>query len=83
MPPADRGLIIVNPPYGERLGVTEELKDVYRDLAHSLKQRFKGWTMWMISGNDELTAALKLKASRKIQVYNGNIDCRFLEYKIN
>lgn len=82
-PPAAKGLIIVNPPYGERLGVTEELKDVYRELAYALKQRFKGWTMWMISGNEELTAALKLKATRKIQVYNGNIDCRFLQYKIN
>lgn len=78
-----KGLIVVNPPYGERLGVDEELKDVYRDFAFGLKKSFKGWTMWMISGNDELTGALKLKATRKIQLYNGNIDCRFLEYKIN
>lgn len=83
VPPAASGLMIINPPYGERLQSTEELKDAYRDLAHVLKQRFKGWTMWMISGNEELTAALKLKATRKIQVFNGNIDCRFLEYKIN
>lgn len=82
-PPAASGLMIVNPPYGERLGVTEELKDVYRDLAHVLKQRFKGWTLWLISGNEELTGALRLKATRKIQVFNGNIDCRFLEYKIS
>jgi 23S rRNA G2445 N2-methylase RlmL len=78
-----KGILIVNPPYGERLGVDEQLKDVYRDFAFGLKQNFKGWTMWMISGNDELTAALKLKSSRKIQVFNGNLDCRFLEYKIN
>jgi 23S rRNA G2445 N2-methylase RlmL len=82
-PPAERGLLIVNPPYGDRLGVTEDLKDVYKDLAHVLKTKFSGWTLWLISGNDELTAALKLKATRKIQVYNGNIDCRFLQYKIN
>lgn len=81
-PTEEKGIIIVNPPYGERMGVTEDLKDVYRDFAFGLKRNFKGWTMWMISGNDQLSAALKLKASRKIQVYNGNLDCRFLEYKI-
>ncbi len=81
-PVEEKGIIIVNPPYGERMGVTEDLKDVYRDFSYGLKRNFKGWTMWMISGNEELSAALKLKASRKIQVYNGNIDCRFLEYKI-
>ncbi len=76
------GLILVNPPYGARLGVTEELKDVYRDLAHALKTDFKGWTLWLLSGNEELSAALKLKASRRIPIHNGNIECRLLEYLI-
>jgi 23S rRNA G2445 N2-methylase RlmL len=76
------GLIIVNPPYGERIGVTEELRDVYKDLSFGLKKNFMGWTLWMLSGNGELTKHLKLKSSRKIVVYNGNIECRFLEYKI-
>ena len=77
------GLLIVNPPYGERLGITEELKDVYRDLAFSLKHNFKGWTCWILSGNEQLTGALKLKASRRMPIFNGPIECRFLEYKIN
>ncbi len=77
------GLLIVNPPYGERLGITEELKDVYRDLAFSLKRNFKGWTCWILSGNEQLTGALKLKASRRMPLFNGPIECRFLEYKIN
>ncbi|MCC7403073.1 MAG: RNA methyltransferase [Bdellovibrionales bacterium] len=82
-PPVDRpGIVIVNPPYGERLGITEELKDVYRDLAHSLKVGFKGWKLFLLSGNQELTGALKLKAERRHRVYNGNLDCRFLEYHI-
>lgn len=81
--PEEKGLMILNPPYGERLGVTEELKDVYRDLAYSLKKNFKGWTCWILSGNEELTKELKLKASRRIPVFNGAIECRFLEYKIN
>ena len=81
--PAEKGLIIVNPPYGERLGITEELKDVYRDLAFSLKRNFKGWTCWLLSGNEELTKALKLKSTRRCPVFNGAIECRFLEYKVN
>ena len=76
------GIVIVNPPYGERLGITEELKDVYRDLAHSLKQGFQGWKLFLLSGNSKLTGALRLKAERRHRVYNGNLDCRFLEYRI-
>jgi 23S rRNA G2445 N2-methylase RlmL len=76
------GIVIVNPPYGERMGISEDLKDVYRDLAFSLKQNFKGWKLFLLSGNEELTGAMRLKAERKIKVYNGNLDCRFLEYNI-
>lgn len=83
MPPCEEtGMIIVNPPYGERLGITEELKDVYRDLSFQLRQHFKGWTLWILSGNEDLTGALKMKATKSYRVYNGNIECRFLEYKI-
>lgn len=81
--PVENGMMILNPPYGERLGVTEELKDSYRDLAFGLKRQFKGWTCWLLSGNEDLTKALKLKSSRRIPVFNGSIECRLLEYKIN
>ena len=81
--PSEKGVMIVNPPYGERMGVSEELKDVYRDLSYILKKNFKGWTCYLLSGNEELTSALRLKTTRKMPVYNGPIECRFLEYKIN
>lgn len=81
--PVERGMMVINPPYGERLGVTEELKDVYRDLAYTLKRQFQGWSCWLLSGNEELTKALKLKSSRRVPVYNGAIECRWLEYKVN
>jgi 23S rRNA G2445 N2-methylase RlmL len=81
--PVPQGLMIVNPPYGERLGISEELKDVYRDLAFSLKRNFKGWNCWLLSGNEDLTKALKLKSTRRCPVFNGSIECRLLEYKIN
>lgn len=81
--PVDKGMMVLNPPYGERLGVTEDLRDVYRDLAFTLKREFKGWSCWLLSGNEELTKDLKLKSTRRIPVFNGAIECRFLEYKVN
>jgi 23S rRNA G2445 N2-methylase RlmL len=78
-----KGFIVTNPPYGARIGDEDNLKDVYRDLAHSLKVHFKGWTAWILSGNKDLILELKLKTTRKHFVYNGNIECRFLKYEIN
>lgn len=81
-PPAEKGMIIVNPPYGARIGDEDNLRDVYRDLSFTLKHRFKGWDAWILSGNKELIADLKLKSTRKHFVFNGNIECRFLKYSM-
>lgn len=81
-PPSEKGLIVVNPPYGARIGDEDNLRDVYRDLGYTLKHRFAGWDAWILSGNKDLIADLKLKASRRHMVYNGNIECRFLKYSM-
>jgi putative N6-adenine-specific DNA methylase len=81
-PPAEKGLAIVNPPYGARIGDEDNLRDVYRDLGFTLKHRFKGWDCWILSGNKELIADLKLKSTRKYFVFNGNIECRWLKYSM-
>lgn len=82
-PPTEKkGMIVCNPPYGERLEDPETVKDIYRDLAFTLKRQFKGWDAWILSGNPELSSALKLKASKRLQVFNGNIECRWLKYEI-
>ncbi|PWU12968.1 MAG: RNA methyltransferase [Bdellovibrio sp.] len=80
--PTPRGIIVTNPPYAIRLGDEDILRDVYRDFSHTLKTQFRGWTIWILSGNKDLMANLKLKASRKHFVYNGAIECRFLRYDI-
>lgn len=80
--PAPLGMIVVNPPYAVRLGDEELLKDVYRDFSHTLKQEFQGWSTWILSGNRELMSAFKMKATRKFQVFNGNLDCRWMQYEI-
>lgn len=79
-PPAEKGIIIVNPPYGERLN--DEVVDSYKDLSFALKSRFKGWTCWMLSGHQQAGDIMGLKSARKYQVYNGPIECRFLKYEI-
>ena len=81
-PKTDPGIIIVNPPYGERLSSSVDITRLYGDFSRVLKERFKGWTLWLLSGSEDLTQHLHLKAERKIPVFNGNIECRFLKYEI-
>ena len=81
-PPIEGGLAVVNPPYGARIGDEDNLRDVYRDLGYTLKHRFKGWDCWILSGNKDLIADLKLKSTRKHFVFNGNIECRWLKYSM-
>ena len=80
--PADSGILICNPPYGERLGKTENLAPFYKLMGDILKQRFKGWTAYILSGNKALTKCIGLRTARKIPVYNGAIPCQFLKYEL-
>lgn len=80
--PADRGVIICNPPYGERIGDAKELGDLYKLLGDVFKQSFKGWTAFVLTGNKELAKRVGLKASRRIPVYNGSIPCTLLKYEL-
>jgi len=80
--PADSGMIICNPPYGERLGNAGELGDFYRLLGDVFKQRFKGWTAFVLTGNKELAKRIGLKAARRIPVYHGAITCTLLKYEL-
>jgi 23S rRNA G2445 N2-methylase RlmL len=81
-PPAEKGMVVLNPPYGARIGDEDNLRDVYRDLSFTLKHRFKGWDAWILSGNKDLIMDLKLKSTQKHFVFNGNIECRFLKYSM-
>jgi len=81
-PPPGPGVLVCNPPYGERIGERDELEQLYADLGAMVKERCGGWDLWLLSGNPELTGALRMKASRRIPVSNGGIDCRWLHYAI-
>ncbi len=82
-PPTERGgVLLMNPPYGERLGEEEELKPLYKAMGDVFKQRFKGWRCYVFTGSKELSKCIGLKPSRRIPLFNGPIECRLLEFKV-
>lgn len=80
--PTDRGILICNPPYGERLGDASELGDLYKMLGDIFKQRFKGWNAFILTGNKELGKQVGLRTSKRIPVFNGSIPCTLLKYEL-
>ncbi|ERN40276.1 putative N6-adenine-specific DNA methylase [Rubidibacter lacunae KORDI 51-2] len=80
--PADRGVMICNPPYGKRLGDEEELCELYKQLGDIFKQRFTGWTAYVLSGSKELSKCIGLRASQRLPVYNGPLRCTLLRYEL-
>lgn len=81
-PPADSGVLICNPPYGERLGDARELGELYKMLGDIFKQRFKGWNAFILTGNKELGKQVGLRTSKRIPVFNGSIPCTLLKYEL-
>ena len=81
-PPSPPGVILFNPPYGERLGEADSLKSLYREIGDLLKRRCKGFTAWIFTGNPELAKSVGLHASRRIELFNGPIECRLLKYEL-
>jgi putative N6-adenine-specific DNA methylase len=80
--PAPAGVMVANPPYGERLGSEEELAAFYPKLGDALKQRFTGWSCWFLSADTRLPKLIRLQTSRKIPLYNGALECRLYNIEI-
>ncbi len=78
----EKGVLIVNPPYGLRLGEVEGLKPLYGKLGDLLKQEFKGWSGFIFTGSPELSKFVGLKATRRHVLFNGAVECRLLEYEL-
>lgn len=81
IPPADPGMVIINPPYGERI-VQENLNELYTKIGDKLKKDFAGYHAWIISANAEAMKNIGLRPSPKITVYNGQLECRFNRYSL-
>jgi putative N6-adenine-specific DNA methylase len=83
-PPKDLapGLVITNPPYGERIGEEAEMDALYKTIGDALKTNFQGYEAFVFTGNLEAAKAIGLKVSRRIPLFNGPIDCRLLKYEL-
>ena len=77
------GLLVVNPPYGERLGEVEALVPVYRQLGDMLKRSCMDWQATVFTGNLDLGWQTGLRSWRQNRLYNGSIQCQVQRYKIN
>jgi putative N6-adenine-specific DNA methylase len=80
--PAGPGVVFFNPEYGERLGRIHELEQTYRRIGDFMKNKCKGYTGYVFTGNMELAKKIGLRASRRIEFYSAKIDCRLLEYEL-
>lgn len=80
--PAGAGVVMFNPEYGERMGVHTKLETTYARIGDFLKQQCRGKRGYVFTGNPDLAKKIGLRASRKIEFYNGKLDCRLLEYEV-
>ncbi|MBA3648898.1 MAG: methyltransferase [Chitinophagales bacterium] len=76
------GVVIFNPPYGERLGAVAKLENTYAEIGDFFKKRCKGYWGYLLTANMDLAKKIGLKAKRKIDFYNGQIKCKFLEFEL-
>lgn len=81
-PPAQRGVMIINPPYGVRMGHSDELDAFYPRLGDWLKRGFAGWRAYILTADSRLRDKIGLAPSRKIALYNGALECRLYEFRI-
>jgi putative N6-adenine-specific DNA methylase len=80
--PAPSGTLVTNPPYGVRLDDRDKVAALYPQLGDALKQRFSGWNAWLLSGDTRLPKLFGLRASHRIPLYNGALECRLYGYRI-
>jgi 23S rRNA (guanine2445-N2)-methyltransferase / 23S rRNA (guanine2069-N7)-methyltransferase len=77
-----RGLLVTNPPYGERIGDQEQLRALYATLGEKLRTHFEGWKAAVLTGNPPLAKDLGIIARRTHTLYNGRIECRLLRFDV-
>ena len=75
-------LVMINPPYGERLASNKDMEDLYGTIGSALKHHFTGATAWIISSNEAAMKCIGLKPSKKLRLLNGELDCQFNRYDL-
>jgi 23S rRNA (guanine2445-N2)-methyltransferase / 23S rRNA (guanine2069-N7)-methyltransferase len=77
------GLLVCNPPYGERIGDQDTLKSLYNLLGAKLREEFAGWKAAIFTGNPPLAKEIGINAKRSHTLYNGALECRLLRFDID
>jgi len=81
-PPTPTGTLITNPPYGVRLEEQDTLADWYPGLGDNLKQRYSGWTAFILTADLRIAKLMRLKPSRRTPLFNGALECRLFKYEL-
>ena len=81
IPPEGGGVVIMNPPYGERMD-KDDIFALYKSMGDAFKQHFTGYDCWLITSNMEALKHVGLRPSRKIKIFNGPLECRFVKYEM-
>jgi putative N6-adenine-specific DNA methylase len=79
--PSGRGIVVINPPYGERM-VKDNIEELYKMMGDTFKKNFSGYDCWILSSNMEAFKHVGLRPSRKIALFNGQLECRFMKYEM-
>jgi len=82
-PPAEHGMIIANPPYGEQSAPrSATVPRMMADVGDRLKQAFAGWDAWLLTSDRDLPRQMRLQETRKPVLYNGPLECRFFRFTL-
>ncbi|MBC6989618.1 class I SAM-dependent RNA methyltransferase [Hymenobacter sp. BT491] len=81
-PKGEPGIVMMNPPYGERIGAEQEMAGLYKTIGDTLKTNFQGYDAYIFTGNLEAAKSVGLRTSRRVPLYNGPIECRLLKYEL-
>jgi putative N6-adenine-specific DNA methylase len=78
--PEEKGTLITNPPYGERLET--DVVELYEQIGSTFKHQLQGYTCWVISSSEEGFKSVGLRPERKIKLFNGDLECSFRKFSI-
>ena len=75
-------LVMINPPYGERLAQDKDVLRLYQDIGTTLKHQFNGATAWIISSNEDALKCIGLRPAKRVRLMNGDLECLFNQYEL-
>lgn len=80
--PEGGGILVINPPYGERMNLDEDINALYKSIGDTLKKKWAGYDAWIITSNPEAAKHIHLNPKPKIKLFNGALECRFMRYEL-